>query len=46
VLFGLVAELTSQTFYEPEYEPMHAQLAQELLRLATALALAGTSRAT
>lgn len=34
VAFGLVAELTSQTFYEPDYEPSHFKLAQLLLQLA------------
>lgn len=34
IAFGLVAELTSQTFYEPSYQAEHAQLAEQLLRLA------------
>jgi len=34
IVFGLVAELTSQTFYEPDYEPAHPKLAQLLLQLA------------
>jgi len=34
IAFGLVAELTSQTFYEPDCEPEHPQLAQLLLSLA------------
>jgi AcrR family transcriptional regulator len=34
IAFGLVAELTSQTFYEPDYEPVHPELAQLLLQLA------------
>jgi AcrR family transcriptional regulator len=34
IAFCLVAELTSQTFYEPSYESEHPQLAEQLLRLA------------
>lgn len=36
IAFGLVAELTSATFYEPELTAQHPQLAQELLELALA----------
>lgn len=32
--FGLIAELTSITYYEPDIERTHAQLAERLLRLA------------
>lgn len=34
IAFGLVAELTSQTFYEPNYELTHPALVQLLLQLA------------
>lgn len=34
IAFGLVAELTSQTFYELDYESVHPELAQLLLQLA------------
>jgi hypothetical protein len=36
VAFGLVAELTSQTFYEKEYESAHSELAEQLLQTALA----------
>ena len=41
--FGLVAELTSQTYYEADYAPVHAELAQQLLRLALASCSQSTS---
>ena len=34
--FGLIAELTSMTLYEPEYDAVHTELAQHLLQLALA----------
>lgn len=36
ISFGLIAELTSQTYYEPEYDATHSQLAEHLLQLALA----------
>ena len=36
IAFGLVAELTSATLYEPDLTAAHDQLAQELLELAVA----------
>ncbi|HTU62453.1 MAG TPA: hypothetical protein VMF89_28530, partial [Polyangiales bacterium] len=45
IAFGLVAELTSQTFYEPDYEPMHPELAQLLLQHALTGGLVTLARA-
>lgn len=34
IAFGMLAELTSQTSYEPDYGSCHSQIAADLLRLA------------